>query len=313
MTASTAVAADRIAVVTRKTRLGELVERFNSRAQAKFWIERAGGDFDDYVREDDAYRSSLDRLHQSLELGVKLQFFERSFLPTFLFTGKEVVVALGQDGMVANVAKYVGEEPVVGVNPEPARFDGILLPFRAEGARAAVEKALAGTAPIRRVALAEVSLHDGQRLLAFNDFYLGMRTHVSSRYVIRLGEQSEFQSSSGLLVSTGAGSTGWISSVFNMAAGVTAFARGSPGRAVRLPWDDPRLLFAVREPFASRHSKASIVAGFVEAGQELVVESRMPSGALIFSDGVEADFLEFPAGATATIRSAGRHANLVAA
>ena len=304
---------DRIAVVTRKTRLAELVERFNSRAQAKFWIEHAGGDFDDYVREDDAYRKSLDVLNRDLALGVRLQFFDRSFLPTYLFSGREVVVALGQDGMVANTAKYVGEEPVVGVNPEPARFDGILLPFKAEGAKGAVEKALTGEAPVRRVALAEAVTHDGQRLLAFNDFYLGMRTHVSSRYLIRLGERSEFHSSSGLLVSTGAGSTGWISSVFNMAAGVTAFARGTPGRAVRLPWDDPRLLFAVREPFVSRHSRATLVAGFVEEGQELVVESRMPAGALVFSDGVEADFLEFPAGATVRIRSAGRHANLVAA
>jgi NAD kinase len=310
---TTATAVDRIAVVTRKTRLAELVERFNSRAQAKFWIEHAGGDFDDYVREDDAYRSSLEVLQKSLALGVKLQFFDRAFLPTYLFSGHEVVVALGQDGMVANTAKYVGEEPVVGVNPEPSRFDGILLPFRAEGARGAVERVLAGDAPVRRVALAEAAMHDGQRLLAFNDFYLGMRTHVSSRYVIRLGDRVEFQSSSGLIVSTGAGSTGWISSVFNMAAGVTGFAGGKPGRAVRLAWDDPRLLFAVREPFASRHSKAGLVAGYVEPGQALVVESRMPSGALIFSDGVEADFLEFPAGATVTIRAAGRHANLVAA
>ena len=310
---TTATALDRIAVVTRKTRLAELVERFNSRAQAKFWIEHAGGDFGDYVKEDDAYRRSLEVLEKSLVLGLRLQFFDRAFLPTFLFTGREVVVALGQDGMIANTAKYVGEAPLVGVNPEPSRFDGVLLPFKADGARRAVERAVGGEAPVRPVALAEAVTHDGQRLLAFNDFYLGMRTHVSSRYVIRHGEREEFQSSSGLIVSTGAGSTGWISSVFNMAAGVTAFAGGKAGRAVTLPWEDPRLLFAVREPFVSRHSKASIVAGLVEPGEELVVESRMPSGALVYSDGVDADFLEFPAGATVRIRSAGRRANLVAA
>ena len=310
---TTLTALDRIAVVTRKTRLAELVERFNSRAQAKFWIEHAGGDFADYVREDDAYRRALEVLQRTLSFGLRLQFFDRSYLPTFQFCGKEVVVALGQDGMVANTAKYAGGQPIVGVNPEPSRFDGILLPFHADAARGAVERAAEGSALLKRVTLAEAALQDGQRLLAFNDFYVGMRTHVSSRYLLRHGDREEFQSSSGLIVSTGAGSTGWISSVFAMAAGVTRFGGGTPGRPVRLGWEDPRLLFAVREPFMSRHSGASLVAGEIKPGGELVVESRMPGGALIFSDGVEADFLEFPAGATVRIRSADRSARLVAA
>ena len=54
---------EKIVVVTRKTRLEELVERFNSRGQAKFYIEHAGGDFSDYVREDEAYRRALEQLH----------------------------------------------------------------------------------------------------------------------------------------------------------------------------------------------------------------------------------------------------------
>jgi len=308
-----AAAWDRIAVVTRKTRLQELVERFNSRAQAKFYIGHAGGDFSDYEREDDAYRRALETLHRTLGVGLKLQFFDRGFLPTFLFTPKDLVVALGQDGMVANTAKYVGGQPVVGVNPEPSRFDGILLPFEAPQARDAVRKVLDGAARVRRVTLAEAVLNDGQSLLAFNDFYLGMASHVSSRYVITLGDRSEPQSSSGILVSTGAGSTGWISSVFNMAAGVTRFGGGTPGQSVRLDWEDPRLLFAVREPFKSRHSGIDLAAGLIEAGQDLVVESRMPSGAVLYSDGVDHDFLNFNSGAIARIRKAARCASLVAA
>jgi NAD kinase len=306
-----AAALDRIAVVTRKTRLAELVERFTSRAQAKFWIERAGGDFADYVREDDAYRRALDVLRKDLALGLRLQFFDRSFVPTFLFSGREVVVTLGQDGLVANTAKYAGEQPLVGVNPEPSRFDGILLPFQAPAARAAVGRLLTGEAKTRSVTLAEAETHDGQKLLAFNDLYVGMRSHASARYVLRDGGREEVQSSSGVLVSTGAGSTGWISSVFAMAEGVTRFAGGRPGTARRLDWEDPRLLYAVREPFASRHSGVSLVAGLLEAGEELEIESRMPVGGVVFSDGMEADFLDLPAGSRLRIRSASRRATLV--
>ena len=81
---------------------------------------------------------------------------------------------------------------------------------------------------------------------------------------------------------------------------------------MQLAWEDPRLVFVVREPFVSRHSAAAIVAGMIEEGEELVLESQMPSGGVIFSDGVESDFLDFNAGARsgarggAPARAAGR-------
>jgi len=79
----------------------------------------------------------------------------------------------------------------------------------------------------------------------------------------------------------------------------------------KMGWEDPRLAFVVREPFISRHSTAHLISGFVTPGQPLVIESRMPSGGVIFSDGVEEDFLAFSAGATAHIRPADPCARLV--
>lgn len=304
---------EKLVLVTRKTRLAELVERFNTRAQAKFYLEHAGQDFEDYAREDEHYRRALDVLHEELALGLTVQRVDRSLVPTFLFTGKELVVAVGQDGLVANVAKYVGGQPLVGVNPDPARFDGVLLPFGVQGAHGAVRRALEGKARFREVTLAEARLADGQRLLAFNDLFLGARTHVSARYTLRYGERAEAQSSSGVLVSTGAGSSGWLSSVFTLARGLTAETGGVPGEPWRMEWEDPRLAFVVREPFISRHSSAGLVAGFVAQERELVLESRMPSGGVIFSDGVEEDFLAFNAGATVHVRPAAQRARLVVA
>lgn len=301
----------KLVIVTRKTRLQELVERFNTRSQAKFYIEHAGGDFADYEREDDAYRAALDVLRRSLEFEIPQQLVDRALVPTFQFQKEDVVITLGQDGLVANTAKYAGAQPIVAVNPEPARFDGILLPFLSAQARSAVAAVLDAKARFRQVTLAEVTLHDGQRLLAFNDLFLGARSHVSALYRITSNKKTETQSSSGVLVSTGAGSTGWISSVFNMASGLTSFCGGSPIQSIRMLWEDRRLLYVVREPFISRHSQAGIVAGMLEAGEELVLESLMPSVGAIFSDGMEADFLQFNSGATAHVRAAGQRAHLV--
>lgn len=301
----------KLVMVTRKTRLQELVERFNTRGQAKFYIEHAGGDFADYEREDDAYRSSLEALHRSLEFEMPRQIVERGLVPTFQFQKEDVVVTLGQDGLVANTAKYVGAQPIVAVNPEPSRFDGILLPFLPDQARRAVAQVMEGRAKIREVTLGEVQLADGQRLLAFNDLFVGARSHVSAQYRITCGNRSEVQSSSGVLISTGAGSTGWMSSVFNMANGVARFCGGRAVEGMRMPWEDRRLLYVVREPFVSRHSQAGIVAGMLQSGEELVLESRMPSGGAVFSDGMEADYLEFNSGASAAVRAAQQRARLV--
>ncbi len=304
---------EKIILVTRRTRLDELIDRFNTRGQARFYIERAGGDFSDFEQEHDAYARSLDRLRRDLDFGIPCQLIDRSLVPTFMFGGHDLVVTLGQDGLVANVAKYAGDRPIVGVNPDPHRFDGVLLPFSPAQARDAVIRLMKGEAVTRAVTLAAVELADGQKLLGFNDLFIGTRTHSSARYRLATDGATEVQSSSGVLVSTGAGSTGWMSSVFNMAAGVTAFAGGQVARSIQFSWEDPRLMFAVREPFVSRHSAASIVAGTIEPGHEIVIESLMPSGGVIFSDGVESDFLEFNAGAVGRVRKAAQCACLVAA
>jgi NAD kinase len=303
----------KLVIVTRKTRLQELVERFNTRSQAKFYIEHAGGDFADYEHEDEAYGSSLKLLQRSLDFEMPQQLVDRALVPTFQFQKEDLVVTLGQDGLVANTAKYVGAQPIVAVNPEPGRFDGILLPFLPDQARAAVKKVIAANASIREVTLAEIKLQDGQRLLAFNELFIGARSHVSALYRISSGQKSEIQSSSGVLVSTGAGSTGWLSSVFNMASGVARFCGGHGLEPVRMPWEDHRLIYVVREPFVSRHSQAGIVVGMLEPGQALALESLMPSGGAVFSDGMEADFLQFNSGAIATVRAAEQRARLVVA
>jgi NAD kinase len=304
---------DKIVMVTRKTRLAQLVERFNTRAQAKFYIEHAGGDFEDYVREDEAYVRSLEVLHRSLDLGLKVQHVDRGFVPTFVFAPSDLIVAVGQDGLVANVAKYTGSLPIVPVNPDPARFDGVLLPFTAVQAAGAVERVIEGRAKLREITLAEVQLADGQRLLAFNDLFVGARSHVSARYTLSIGGKTESQSSSGVLISTGAGSTGWLSSVFNMAASVAAMTGGSAGAPLQLGWDDPRLVYIVREPFASKQSRTQLTAGVLAPGQSLALESRMPAGGVIFSDGVEADALAFDSGAIAKIGAAQQRTRLVVA
>lgn len=302
---------EKLVLVTRKTRLQQLIARFNSRGQAKFYIEHAGGNFEDYQREDETYARSLEVLHRQLDVGLKVHQIDREIVPTFLFAPTDLIVPIGQDGLVANVAKYVGSQPIVPINPDPERYDGVLLPFRAHQAKAAVTRVLDRKATLREITLAEARLADGQRLLGFNDLFIGAKQHVSAHYEVRVGDKHELQSSSGILISTGAGSTGWLSSMFNMAAGIASFTGGTSGKPMQMQWEDPRLVYVVREPFVSRHSQASVIAGVVRPGETLTLESRMPTGGVVFSDGVPTDALDFNAGAIATIGAAAHRTRIV--
>jgi hypothetical protein len=137
---------------------------------------------------------------------------------------------------MVNTAKYLTAQPILALNPDPQRVDGILIPFAVEEAG---EWAAAGRAAVRDVAMAQAALNDGQVLYAFNDLFLGPRSHVSARYRIEYAGRAEDHSSSGLIVSTGAGSTGWLQSIrrsaWPLSGGVTSPA-GRRQSAGPTPW-----------------------------------------------------------------------------
>lgn len=300
-------------IIKNKTRLETLIERFNTKAQAKFYIESSGGDFKDYENEHEIFYNSLSAVQRNLSTILKNKIIERSFLPSFIFNSKQVIVTVGQDGLVANTAKYVRQIPIVAVNPDQDRFDGVLLPFNSGNFLVAIEKVISNNYNSKLTCFAEANLNDGQRLLAFNDLFIGATSHVSARYKITYNNKTEEQSSSGIIVSTQAGSTGWLSSIFNMTFGIHKFIEKDKSKKKYAKLKDNQLMFAVREPFASKKTQVETAAGIISGQSKLIIQSFMPNNGLIFSDGIEADFLRFNSGAIATIGIAEEKANLVLA
>ena len=307
---------DKIVVVTKKTALEELIERFNTRDQARFYIEHMGASFEEYQDAHDTYQRALVTLKAALPDGLRPQFIERGFLPTFLFGENDLVVTLGPDGLVVNTAKYLQSQPLLAVNPDPRRIDGVLVPVSLTWAGPALRDAVRGRYAVKRISMAQASLSDGQTLYAVNDLFIGQRTHVSARYALGLGKNHENQSSSGVIVSTGAGSTGWFRSVITGAAEIAALVANVPDVEAaksnyRFDWEADYLVYSVREPFESKTSSATLVFGRIPAGEHLEITSQMPQNGVIFSDGVEADFLEFNSGVLARIGLADRRLHLI--
>lgn len=304
----------RVVLVTRRTRLEELLARHNTLGQARFYVEHLGADFGDYLAENEAYARSLRVTVRSLEAWGRYQIVDRALLPNFVFAASDIVVALGQDGLVANAMKYLDGQPVIGLNPEPTRWDGILLPYAPQQLAEVLSAVARERAVTKAVSMAEARLADGQVLRAVNDLFIGPRTHTSALYELRHDGRFESQSSSGLIVSTGLGSTAWMKSVVtgSLAIARALVGNGPARRYEPLPWDARELVFAVREPFPSRTSQTEIVFGRIDAGHPLTIRSRMPEHGVIFSDGIESDYLRFTAGMEATVGLAAVQGRLVA-
>ena len=303
----------KLVLVTRRTRLDDLIARHHTAAQAKFYVEHLGADFADYEREHATYAESRRTTLEVLESHGRYQVVDRRFLTNFIFAPDDVVLALGQDGLVANTMKYLDGQPLVGLNPDPARYDGVLLPFEPRELATLLPDLLADRRPHKAVTMARASLTDGQVLYAVNDLFIGPKSHTSARYEIRHGQVSEVQSSSGIIVSTGLGSTAWMRSVI---VGSTEIAKTvQRGRASYRyqprAWDSDRLQFAVREPFPSKTSTTALTYGEIGRSENLSLRSLMPENGVIFSDGIEADFLDFNSGTEATVTVAEKQGRLI--
>jgi NAD kinase len=172
---------NRIVIVIRKTRLDDLVVRYNTIEQARFYIEHLGARFDDYELEHTQYYQSLAKIRTDISNFAKIHILDRSYLPNYIFAPNDIVIVIGQDGLVANTLKYLNGQMTIGVNPDPGRWDGVLLPFNTANIVDAVHEAIAGRRPIKTVTLALASLQNGQRLLAVNDLFIGhTRTRLSN-------------------------------------------------------------------------------------------------------------------------------------
>jgi len=307
----------KIVLVVRRTRLDELVTRFNTVAQARFYIEHLGADFSDYETEHRVYHEALATTQRQLRQFGRLQVLDRQFLPNFIFGPQDTVVVLGQDGLVANTLKYLDQQPLLGVNPDPKRWDGVLLPFTPTTLHHGLRQVFFAAVPVyQAVTLACARLNDGQVLYAVNDLFIGLKSHASARYTLRQGDREERQSSSGIIVSTGLGATGWLSSLLAGAHGIinalypeAAIPAQAPASA--MPWDAEYLCYTVREPFPSRASSTTQVFGKITAEQPLFLVSHMPEQGVIFSDGIESDFIAFNAGTQATLSVADKCGYLV--
>jgi hypothetical protein len=299
----TGTSVPRTVVISRPTEYAALLARHGTREQARFFLEIRGRSIDVIEGRDADQRAAMAAVAAAIPLDWRRSRIERSDLDRFLFEPADVIVTVGPSGLVANVAKYLDGQPVVGINPDRARDGGLLAPHDMKQAAELIRLAASGRAPIDERTMVEAVLDDGQRVLALNEVFLGHRSHQSARYRIRCAAGSESQSSSGIVVTTGTGATGWGRSI--------SLERGT---ALGLPEPaEPGLAFFVREAWPSPSFGTTITEGRLEAADRLDVVSELDEGGIVFGDGIESDGVEFGWGVAASVGVAPERLRLVAA
>ena len=88
----------KVVLVSRKTQYKELLAKYQTVSNAKFYLESLGADFSDYVAEDTIYEKSLQVITRELQQWGRYQVIDRQHLPNYVFAEDDIVVVLGQDG-----------------------------------------------------------------------------------------------------------------------------------------------------------------------------------------------------------------------
>lgn len=292
--------APRVVLVHRATELEELVARHGTLGQVGFFLSTRGRDLAEVQGRHEALKSAISQVGAAIPLDWRQGSVERGDLDRFLFAPEDIVVVVGQDGLVANVAKYLDGQPVVGIDPEPGRNAGVLVRYPPRAAADLIRST--GTCEERT--MVEAVADDGQSLVALNEVYVGQATHQTARYRLTVAGRTEPQASSGLIVATGTGATGWARSAW-----VERHSR------LTLPAPTaPELAWFVREAWPSPATGTTQTEGTLAgAGQtDNCLTIEVESDRLVaFGDGIETDTLALSWGQQVVVRRSERRLRLV--
>ncbi len=289
----------RAVLVERPSEYDELLARHATHEQVRFFLAQRGRAVEEVLERHAALAATHRAVLGAVPADWRAATVLRADLDRFLFEPDDVVLALGQDGLVANVAKYLDGQPVIGLNPGIGQ--GVLVRHPPEAAADLIADLTRGTARVEERTMARAALDDGQEVLALNEIFVGHATHQSARYTIALGDRRERQSSSGVIAATGTGATGWAASINRQLASPLAL----PAPA------DRELAFFVREAWPSSVTATTLTAGRITASRRLAIVCELGEGGTVFGDGIEADRVSVDWGQRIEIGAASRTLRLV--
>ena len=200
----------------------------------------------------------------------------------------DFVVSVGGDGTALGASHYVRRGAMLSANSAPGDSIGHFCSVHRRNFAERLDAILKDEWKPLELARLLIEL-DGKPLpeLALNDVLIAHDCPASTtRYLIRIGEHEEEHRSSGLWVSTAAGSTAGICS-----------AGGK-----KMPRRSKRIQYLIRELYREPNRSYQLTRGFVDPGETITIASKMAQGEL-YIDGARTLY-HFPFGTRARIKKA---------
>ena len=223
----------------------------------------------DMQRAHAVHEESMDAIvHALRQLPVEFDLAYRADLK--VTKRYRLVVSVGGDGTFLQASRSIGRTPILGVNSDPQRSEAVFCAANRKTFPGLCRLALQGRLPELRLFRLRIALN-GEELAhrALNDVLVVHDDPATmSRYRLHIGGREEFQKSSGLWVSTAAGSSSAV-----LASG---------GR--RLPWSARRFQYRPREIYRGRLSRCRLTGGILAPPARLRVTWLMRRGSA-FVDG----------------------------
>lgn len=185
------------------------------------------------------------------------------------FDNIELVITIGGDGAFIRAANFIKNQLILGINSEPEYSEGALKSLM-ENELEILKDILAGKFRLIKRERAEVKRNGIKIPHLAMEVYVGSFSQFhTSRYVLKFKNQEEEQRSSGVLITTGSGSTAWYKS-----------SGGLP-----FSFSEKKLKFIVREPyFGERLFKPKILHGEILQGEKIEFKSTRYKGGVVALD-----------------------------
>ena len=228
---------------------------------------------------------------------VKYGIAIREKLSKNLFRGKDMIIAVGGDGTFLMASHYVLDDtPMLGVNSDPKFKEGFFMKADKADFRNNLRKIINGKCRIRKLHRLEAYI-GGKKIpdLALNEFYIAAAIpYHTARYHISINGKKERQKSSGILVSTAAGSYAW--------------AKSCGGK--QLPVFSDNFEYVVREPYFGRTAaKCKLAMGILKKTQEVLIEFEFGKG-VIMADSTSTEY-KFPASKKVRVRLSNKPVSVI--
>ncbi len=242
-------------------------------------------------------KSTLDVVIKTLKkYKIKFKLSNRDKLKKNQFKNISLIIAVGGDGTFLRAAHFVDKELLFGINSDVKDKEGFFMKSNKKDFEFKFKKILKNKFKVKKLLRLEAYL-DNKKIetLALNEFFIGTRkSYTAAKYTIEINGKKEKQKSSGVLITTPAGSYAWAKSCCKKT----------------LPLNSKKYQFVVREPYEGKIFKSyKLEYGLLNKNQKVKVISEMLDGVLV-ADSVSKEY-SLKNGSKVTIKLSNKYLNVI--